>query len=197
MDAGVKVSVWAWVFGVHGGVGAGAGRPARAQRRLVTLRFAGRDRMTVSGRELPRTRDASSGVPDRIDNVEVPHRVGAGRRAPACELFGWFLLARIHRFGLVGLRVRSGEGRGGGGRGWSAVVVRRGGLVEPRWGASGGVRRRRGSRLGGRGSARGRVRRGWVRRGRGACGCVRGRGCSRCARASGLGGGVSSRGRVG
>src|SRR5438093_336582 len=46
----------------------GAGRPARRQRRHVTLRCAGRNRMTVLRRELPRTRVASR---DRI----VPSRV--------------------------------------------------------------------------------------------------------------------------
>src|SRR5579862_5686085 len=87
MDACVKWRVGCGWFGVHGGV-AGAGRPARSQRRLVTLRFAGRDRMTVSGRELPRTRVASSVCPDRIEHIEVPHRVGAGRRAPAWSWSG-------------------------------------------------------------------------------------------------------------
>src|SRR5215211_6991484 len=86
MDAAVK---WAAGVGVvvvgHGGV-AGAGRPARRQRQLVTLRCAGRDRRTVSGRELPRTRVASR---NRIDRSRILGRVGAGRRAPAGV--GWLV----------------------------------------------------------------------------------------------------------
>ena len=57
---------------------AGVGRPARRQRRLVTLRCAGRDRRTVSGREVPRTRVASL----------VSHRTSrgfSGRVAPAAR----------------------------------------------------------------------------------------------------------------
>src|SRR2546421_4198754 len=86
MDARVKGRVGLMVVSGCRGGGAGAGRPARRQRRLVTLRYAGRDRMTVSGRELPRTRVASWRIEfrDRIERAEVPHRVGAGRRAPAC-----------------------------------------------------------------------------------------------------------------
>src|SRR6266508_1286783 len=84
MDARVKGRFGVAGWSSHGG-GAGAGRPARRQRRLVTLRCAGRDRMTVSGRELPRTSDASlrMSVRDRIEAVEVPHGVGASRPAPA------------------------------------------------------------------------------------------------------------------
>src|SRR2546421_8753494 len=58
---------------------AGAGRPARRQRRHVTLRCAGRNRMTVLRRELPRTRVASR---NRIVRSRVLQRVGAGRPAP-------------------------------------------------------------------------------------------------------------------
>jgi hypothetical protein len=70
MDAVVKQRlVLGWVGG-HGGVSAGVGRPARdGNDWLVTLRFAGRDRMTVSGRELPRTKVASR---NRIEDVEGP-----------------------------------------------------------------------------------------------------------------------------
>ena len=100
MDARVKGRFGLALVSTHGG-GAGAGRPARRQRRLVTLRCAGRDRMTVSGRELPRTSGASlrNVVRDRIDQAEVPHRVGAGRRAPACIAQLLPQAARITSFG--------------------------------------------------------------------------------------------------
>ncbi len=79
MDAAVK---WAAEIGVgsigHGG-GAGAGGPARRKRQLVTLRCAGRNRRTVSGRELPRTRFASF---NRIEVSRILRAVDAGRPAP-------------------------------------------------------------------------------------------------------------------
>src|SRR6185437_9463157 len=79
MDACVKRAVVMVVVGGHGGWLAGVGRPARRQRQLVTLRCAGRDRRTVSGRELPRTRVASR---DRI----VESRGSSGGSTPAAPL---------------------------------------------------------------------------------------------------------------
>jgi len=69
MDAGVKPGVcWGVGAGHGGGPAVGVGRPVRGVRRLpVTLRFAGRDRRAVSGRELPRTRVARWG---RIEGIE-------------------------------------------------------------------------------------------------------------------------------
>src|SRR5215216_7555560 len=95
MDAAVKCAAGVGVGLVgHGGM-AGAGRPARRQRQLVTLRCAGRDRRTVSGRELPRTRVASR---DRIVQSRVLREVDAGRPAPAvvgsggkCLLSEWLV----------------------------------------------------------------------------------------------------------
>src|SRR5438045_2452180 len=84
MDARVKRAVGSGVVDVvHGGGWAGVGRPARRQRQRVTLRCAGRDRMAVSGRELPRTKDASR---DRIDQFEDSQDGRADRPTPA--LFG-------------------------------------------------------------------------------------------------------------
>jgi hypothetical protein len=61
------------------------GRPARRQRQLVTLRCAGRDRMAVSGRELPRTRFASW---DRIDPSRVLRWVTLTARPQQVSPFG-------------------------------------------------------------------------------------------------------------
>src|SRR5579859_4529802 len=81
MDARVKGAVEiGGVVGVHGGGWDGVGRPARRQRQRVTLRCAGRDRMAVSGRELPRTKDASR---DRIDQFEDSQDGRADRPTPA------------------------------------------------------------------------------------------------------------------
>src|ERR1700736_3709606 len=78
MDARVERAVEILVVGVvHGGGCAGVGRPARRQRQLVTLRCAGRDRMAVSGRELPRTKDASR---NRIDHFEDSQEVALAAR---------------------------------------------------------------------------------------------------------------------
>jgi hypothetical protein len=98
MDARVKGAVEiVVVVGVYGGGCAGVGRPARRQRQLVTLRCAGRDRMTVSGRELPRTRFASrnridlfEGSPGGSTPAAAPARVRGftQRRPPACRAAG-------------------------------------------------------------------------------------------------------------
>ena len=60
--------------GAHGeGPVAGVGRPVRGVRRLpLTLRFAGRTRRAVSGRELPRTRVASRGGMEDIEGASWP-----------------------------------------------------------------------------------------------------------------------------
>src|SRR5207253_444404 len=58
MDAGVKGWVWLRRVGAHGGGCWGRAAGAR-QSTTVTLRCAGRDRRTVSGRELPRASVAS------------------------------------------------------------------------------------------------------------------------------------------
>src|SRR5438034_187659 len=80
MDARVKGALRVGVVGLHGG-GAGARWPARRQRRLVTLRCAGWDRMTVSGRELPRTSDASSRMSVRY-RIDTSRFLTGGRRRP-------------------------------------------------------------------------------------------------------------------
>src|SRR6185437_3934757 len=100
MDAVVKGGVEILVFG-HGGSGWCWGRATVvAATTTVTLRCAGRDRRTVSGRELPRTRVASR---DRIGDVEGPPAGHGGRPAPAG---GWV----VGSGGGVG-----GEGLVGGG----------------------------------------------------------------------------------
>ena len=71
---------WAGLgFMVVGRLGLGGRR--EAQRRLVTLRFAGRDRMTVSGRELPRTSDASLRMVVRY-RIDPASRFLTGSRRP-------------------------------------------------------------------------------------------------------------------
>lgn len=55
---------------------AGDGQPARRQRQLVSLRCAGRDRVTVSGRELPHTRIGSR------DHTDLFEGSRGGRRRP-------------------------------------------------------------------------------------------------------------------
>src|SRR6266702_4314736 len=84
MDVGVKWGSGFWRVGAHGGAGAGVGRPAATVTTTVTLRCAGRDRRTVSGRGLPRTRVASWGRIERVEGSPVgrrrpPHPSGAGR----------------------------------------------------------------------------------------------------------------------
>src|SRR5436305_10077472 len=69
MDARVKGSVGEAV--VHGGGGCWGRATAAAATTTVTLRCAGRDRRTVSGRELPRTSVASR---DRIERSRVLRR---------------------------------------------------------------------------------------------------------------------------
>src|SRR3954471_21852467 len=71
MDAGVKCGLWCGVLGFgHGGGCWGRATGAMAMT-IVTLRCAGRDRRTVSGRELPRTSVASR---DRIEQSRVLRR---------------------------------------------------------------------------------------------------------------------------
>ena len=84
MDALVKG--W-WLVGVvgHGGGCAGGRATVAAATTTVTLRCAGRDRRTVSGRELPRTLIASR---DRIVLIEVPPAGRGGRLAPSVESLG-------------------------------------------------------------------------------------------------------------
>ena len=93
MDAGVKRGVVVGGVGGHGGGCCGRATGAMATT-TVTLRCAGRDRRTVSGRELPRTRVASR---DRIEESRVLRRCRAGRPATAGCLGGEGLLG-----GLVG-----------------------------------------------------------------------------------------------
>src|SRR3954454_3355968 len=69
MDARVKGRLIVGVGG-HGGGCCGRATGAMATT-TVTLRCAGRDRRTVSGRELPRTRVASR---DRIEETRVLRR---------------------------------------------------------------------------------------------------------------------------
>ena len=79
MDARVKGDVEALV--VHGGgCGCWGRATVAAATTTVTLRCAGRDRRTVSGRELPRTRVASR---DRIDQSRVLRGAAAVARPPA------------------------------------------------------------------------------------------------------------------
>src|SRR3954447_20427545 len=70
MDARVKGRLVARVVRAHGGGCCGRATGAMATT-TVTLRCAGRDRRTVSGRELPRTRVASR---DRIEETRVLRR---------------------------------------------------------------------------------------------------------------------------
>src|SRR3954451_23171317 len=79
MDARVKGRLVARVVRAHGGGCCGRATGAMATT-TVTLRCAGRDRRTVSGRGLPRTRVASR---DRIEEPRVLRSVRAGRPAPA------------------------------------------------------------------------------------------------------------------
>src|SRR3954454_13180079 len=82
MDADVKCG-WCWGVLVCGHGGGCWGRAAGATAATtVTLRCAGRDRMAVSGRELPRTRVARR---DRIEDVEGA--AGCAHRPP--DRSGW------------------------------------------------------------------------------------------------------------
>src|SRR3954469_12497754 len=76
MDAEVKVRLGVWRVGANGGGCCGRATGATAAT-TVTLRCAGRNRRTVSGRELPRTRVASR---DRIEDIEGAP--GCARRPP-------------------------------------------------------------------------------------------------------------------
>src|SRR3954462_15817877 len=103
MDACVKLGlVLGRVGAPGGGGGGGGGRAAGATAATtVTLRCAGRDRRTVSGRKLPRTRVASW---DRIEAVEGAP--GCARRPPHLS-GGWWS-------GSGGLRLAQGlVGHGG------------------------------------------------------------------------------------
>src|SRR3954449_10799364 len=71
MDARVEGKVEVFVVGHGGGGGCWGRATVAAATTTVTLRCAGRDRRTVSGRELPRTRVASR---DRIDQSRVLRR---------------------------------------------------------------------------------------------------------------------------
>src|SRR6516162_21109 len=73
MDARVKGDVGIFLVGHGGGCCWGRATVAAATT-TVTLRYAGRDRRTVSGRELPRTRVASR---DRIDVSRVLREAAA------------------------------------------------------------------------------------------------------------------------
>ena len=77
MDARVKGYRLIGVVG-HGGSCAGGRATVAAATTTVTLGCAGRDRRTVSGRELPRTLIASR---DRIVLIEVPPADRGGRLA--------------------------------------------------------------------------------------------------------------------
>ncbi len=79
MDARVKGDGLIGVVG-HGGGWAGGQATVAAATTTVTLRCAGRNRRTVSGRELPRTLIASR---DRIVLIEVPPAGRGGRLAPS------------------------------------------------------------------------------------------------------------------
>src|SRR4051794_9040587 len=74
MDARVKGSVEEEVVGHGGGGGCWGRATVAAATTTVTLRCAGRDRRTVSGRELPRTRVASW---NRIDESRVLREAAA------------------------------------------------------------------------------------------------------------------------
>src|SRR3954454_16595312 len=67
MDADVKCGWWCGVLVCGHGGGCWDRAAGYTAATTVTLRCAGRDRMTVSGRELPRTRVASR---ERIERVE-------------------------------------------------------------------------------------------------------------------------------
>src|SRR5437016_1426544 len=84
MDAVVKGAPPSGALPCHG-TPPGARRPARRQRQLVTLRFAGLDRMAVSGRELPRTWVAGW---CRREPFEDAPAVDAGRLAPGMARSG-------------------------------------------------------------------------------------------------------------
>src|SRR5437764_12546367 len=88
MDARVKGDVDVFV-GHGGGCGCWGRATVAAATTTVTLRCAGRDRRTVSGRELPRTRVASR---DRIDESRVLREVAAVARPQQIE--GWVRLRR-------------------------------------------------------------------------------------------------------
>src|SRR5947209_4417368 len=96
MDARVKGA--AGIVVVHVGGGCWGRATVAAATTTVTLRCAGRDRRTVSGRELPRTLIASR---DRIVLIEVPPAGRGGRPAPS---FGVGSGGGLLEDGLVGRR---------------------------------------------------------------------------------------------
>src|SRR3954470_19508526 len=85
MDARVEGKVEVFVVGHGGGCGCWGRATVAAATTTVTLRCAGRDRRTVSGRELPRTRVASR---NRIDQSRVLREGRGGRLTPA-DRRGW------------------------------------------------------------------------------------------------------------
>lgn len=95
----------------HARLGRHAAAPRR-QRQRVTLRCAGRDRMAVSGRELPRTKDASR---DRIDPAAIPAaarhpRLGANSGIARPQVIvSYVRSASLRPFSLSG-RLLSGRG---------------------------------------------------------------------------------------
>src|SRR3712207_334908 len=99
MDARVKGDV-GLSFGHGGGCGCWGRATVAAATTTVTLRCAGRDRRTVFGRELPRTRVASR---NRIDQSRVLRTVAAvaqpqraegwSAQAVACWARGWSVAA--------------------------------------------------------------------------------------------------------
>ena len=81
MDAAVKGAAWVVVCRRSWGR-TGVGRPVRWHRLLsVTLRSAGRNRMTASGRQVPRTRVA--GLKSHRSVPRVLRAIAAGRPTPA------------------------------------------------------------------------------------------------------------------
>jgi hypothetical protein len=83
MDAAVKAGGRDWCGLVGHGGGWGRATGARSTT-TVTLRCAGRDRRTVSGRELPRTRVASR------DRIEPSRVLRESRRSPGPSGRWWF-----------------------------------------------------------------------------------------------------------
>src|SRR5437016_10310457 len=103
MDARVKGRARFLLVVGHGGVGAGGLATGVRLSTTVTLRCAGRDRRTVSGRGLPRTRVASR---DRIEVSRVL-RGGAATVRPAPT--------------ALGAQAASGSSRAG----WSVISAHR------------------------------------------------------------------------
>src|SRR3954463_4943512 len=123
MDADVKCGWWCGVLVCGHGGGCWDRAAGATAATTVTLRCAGRDRRTVSGRELPRTRVASR---DRIEAVEGAP--GCARRPPhpsgrSGSGSGGLLVAE----GLVGhggpeeAGELAGDGDGGDGRALAVV----------------------------------------------------------------------------